>query len=149
MIPPKREFEKVEVDNWINGEISEIQYDLKHAFKTSEGPAVKIKIGLVGYKFPKTTPWMLFSYSKKSNLYALFVDPLVEGSHEYMNFDLDQLKGMKIKVMFEAKGEYQNIVRLRPLDNKLKPDLVYMNQDKATDLGAPEPVELPEDETPF
>lgn len=147
MIPPRREFEKVAVDDWINGEISEITYDLKHQFKTSEGPAVRIKINLFGYKFPKSSPWMLFSYSKMSNLYILFIDPLVEGAREHMNFDLDQLKGMKIKIMFEAKGEYQNIVRLRPSDRKVKPDTVYMNQDKATDLV--EMAEVSDEEPPF
>lgn len=134
-MPPKREFEKVAVDEWINGEISEIQYEMKHAFKTSEGPAVKIKISLVGYKFPKTTPWMLFSYSKKSNIFILFIEPLVEGAYEYMNFDMDQLKGMKVKAMFEQKGEYQNIVRIRPLDKKVTPDPVIMNQTKEVDIA--------------
>lgn len=130
MMPPKREFEKVEVDTWINGVITEIIYDMKHAFKNSEGPAVKIKISLVGYKFPKTTPWMLFSYAKKSNLYILFIEPLVEGAYEYMNFDLDQLKDAQVKIMFEQKGEYQNILRIRPLESKIKPDPVFMNQAK-------------------
>ena len=48
MIPPRREFEKVAVDDWLSGDIADIQYDLKHQFKTSEGPAVKIKINLFG-----------------------------------------------------------------------------------------------------
>lgn len=133
MDAPKRIFEKVAVDEWIAGEISDIQYDMKHAFKNSEGPAVKIKISLEKYKFPKTTPWMLFSYSKKSNLYILFVEPLVEGAYEYMSFDLDQLKNAKVKVMFEQKGEYQNIVRIRPMETKIKPDPTYMNQTKKED----------------
>lgn len=147
MIPPKREFEKVAVDEWIEGTISEIQYDTKHAFKNSEGPAVKIKIALVGYKFPKTTPWMLFSYSKKSNVFSLFVEPLVEGATEYMNLDLDVLKDFKVKVMFEAKGEYQNIVRVRPLNGKVKPDPVFMDQTK--EIDAAETVEVDDSEPPF
>lgn len=147
MLPPARIFEKVAVDEWINGEITEIQYDMKHLFKNSEGPAVKIKIALVGYKFPKTTPWMLFSYSKKSNLFILFVEPLVEGAYEYMNFDLDQLGLAKIKVMFEQKGEYQNILRIRPLENKIKPDPTFMNQEKESQLA--EVSESDDLETPF
>lgn len=147
MMPPKREFEKVSVDEWINGEIVEIQYDIKHLFKASEGPAVKVKISLSDYKYPKTTPWMLFSYSKKSNLFILFVEPLVEGAYEYMNFDLDQLKGAKIKVMFEQKGEYQNILRIRPLSNKIKPDPAFMNQEKESQLA--EVAEIDEDAPPF
>lgn len=135
MMPPRKEFEKVKVDEWINGEISEITYDMKHAFKKSEGPAVRLKIAMSGYKFPKPTPWMLFSYSKMSNLYILFVEPLVEGAYEYMNFDLDQLKGMKVKVMFEQKGDYQNILSVRPLNGKVKPDVVPMDQTKEADIA--------------
>jgi len=148
MIPPTRIFEKVAVDEWLSGEITEIQYDMKHLFKASEGPAVKIKIAIVGYKFPKTTPWMLFSYSKKSNLFILFVEPLVEGALEYMSFDLDQLKAAKIKVMFEQKGEYQNILRIRPLENKIKPDPAFMNQEKESQIADVAEVEN-DDQVPF
>ena len=148
MIPPRKVFETVKVDEWINGEISEITYDMKHAFKKTEGPAVRIKISLVGYKYPKMTPWMLFSYSKKSNLFILFVEPLIEGAYEYMNFDLDQIKGMKIKLMFEQKDQYQNIVRVRPLAEKIKPDAVPMSQAKEPDYA--ETLEDPNvEEIPF
>lgn len=140
MKPPKREFEKVEVDAWLNGEISSIEYDTKHEFKESIAPAIKIKISVAGYKFPKSTPWMLFSYAKKSNVYKLFVEPLVEGAYEYMDFDLDQLKGMRVKVMFTAKGEYQNITMVRPLENKVLPNPIFMNQEKASQI---------DEETPF
>lgn len=132
MQPPKRVFEKIACDEWLTGEIAEIQYDMKHAFSNGEGPAVKVKLSIQGYKFGKSTPWMLFSYSKKSNLYSLFVEPLVDGAAEYMAFDLDQLKGMQIKVMFEQKGEYQNILRMRPAENKIKADPTFMNQEKST-----------------
>ncbi len=141
MMPPKRQFEKVKVDEWIEGVISDIEYDPKHAFKNSEAPAVKLKINMVGYKFPKSTPWMLFSYSKTSNLYTLFVEQLVEGATPYMSLDLDVLKGAKIKVMFETSGEYQNIFGIRPFDKKIKPDPVFMNQAKGSDLADVEEIE--------
>lgn len=133
MYPPKKEFEKYDVDVWLTGTISEIQYDMKHAFKKTEAPAVKIKIAIDGYKTPKSTAWLLFSYAKKSNMYAWFIEPLVEGATEYMEFDLDQIKDMRIKIMLEQSGEYQNILSIRPLDKKIKPDPVMMDQTKGTD----------------
>lgn len=125
MRPPKREYEKVEVDTWINGRITEIEYKVNPPYKSpssgKEYPAVRIALELEGYKQPKRTPFMLFSYAKSSNLYALFVESLVEGAYEYMDLDLDQLKDLRVKVMFEQKGDYQNILRIRPREAKAIP----------------------------
>lgn len=141
MMPPKREFEQVKVDEWINGMITNVEYDMKYKFKTYEGPAVRITIKLEGYNQAKKTLWMSFSYSKKSNLFILFVEPLVEGAFEYMPFDLDQLKDLKVKLMFEQKGQYQNIALVRPIGSKILPAPIKETQE----WDAIEPV----DEVPF
>ena len=119
MKPPKREYEQVKIDDWINGEISDIQYEDEHEFtykgNKSTAPGVKIIMKLEGYKDAKHTRWMYFNYSEKSNLYKKFLVPLVVGAKPNMDFDLDTLKGAKIKVMYSQNGEYQNLEMVRPM----------------------------------
>ena len=132
MLPPVRkkiEYEKVVEDEWLSGIIDEIEYDLEHksTFKGQEkvGPAIKIKMILDGYKFPKSSGWLSFNYSDKSNLYKTFICGLVDNPKPYMTFDPDFLKGMKIKCMYGANPnnpEYQKIVRIKPVGDKVKAD---------------------------
>lgn len=123
MKPPKKEFEQVKVDEWITGEIVDIQYEKEHEFtykgNKSVGPASKILIRLDGYKDKKSTGWWSFNYSEKSNLYKFFINPLVEGATPNMDFDLDNLKHLRIKVMYVQNGEYQNLMAIRPIDSKI------------------------------
>lgn len=103
--------------------IEDIEYDLEHkrVWKGEEkvGPAVRIKIQLEGCKFPKKTPFMSFNYSEKANLYKIFLKGLVEGAVPDMEFDLDALKGMAIKAMYVANGEYDNLTMIKPAKAKL------------------------------
>lgn len=126
MLPPPRPkiaYEQVVVDEWIKGTISEIEYDLKHKsmFKGEQkiGPAVRIKLTLDGYKFPKSSGWMAFVYTEKANLYKTYIKQLVEGAYVDMKFDIDLLKDMPIKVMFVQNEEYQNVSQIRPLGEKI------------------------------
>lgn len=125
MIPPRREFEKVKVDEWISGDITDIQYEQEHEFSykgnKSKGMAARIIFNLDGYKDRKQTGWMGFSYSEKSTLYRVYLSALVEGAKPNMNFDLDLLKNLRIKVMYAQNGEYQNVVMVRPLQDKILP----------------------------
>lgn len=128
MRPPARaklDFEQVKVDEWINGEIEEIKYDQEHK-STFEGkervrPAVRLKFKLEGYNYPHYTRWLTFNYSEKSNLYKNFLLPLVEGAKPDIEFDLDELKGMKIKTMWSQVEEFQNLAMIRPMDKKVMP----------------------------
>lgn len=130
MKPPKREYEQVEVDAWIAGEIVDIIYEEEHEFKTDTGPqklwAVKFILSLDGYKDKKHTRWFTFNYSENSNLYK-FISPLVEGAYPKMDFDLDALRDLRIKVMYVQNGNYQNISMIRPFEAKVlmtwKPDI--------------------------
>lgn len=129
MLPPPRpklEYERVVVDEWLPGVIEEIEYDMqrKSTYKGVEkvGPAIKIKLFLDGYKFPKSSGWMSFIYADKSKLYTTYIVGLVENPKPYMDFDPDVLRGMKIKCMWETNPknpEYQNLVRIRPVGAKI------------------------------
>lgn len=129
MKPPKRdkmEFERIpKYDEWISGSIIDIEYDENHkrSFQGEDktGPCVRFKLGLKGCNFPHRSKWITFSYGEKANLYKNFLLPLVEGAEPYMDLDLDVLKGMAIKSMWSEDGEYDKLVMIRPLGEKLKP----------------------------
>lgn len=127
MKPPKNdkiEYERIPTyDSWIEGTINDIEYDEKHkrSFKGEEkiGPCVRFKFGLVGCSFPHRSRWLTFSYGDKASLYKNFVSVLVEGAKPDMGFDLDALKGMKIKTMWTQDGDFDNLSMIRPLTKKL------------------------------
>lgn len=121
---PKTEFEQVDTTDWILGVISDIQYNetYKRVWQGEEkiGPAVRLKFELEGYKFPHYSGWLSFGYSERSNLYKKYISSLVEGAIPDMDFDLDQLKGLPVKIMFKQNGEYQNVELIRPVNGKVK-----------------------------
>lgn len=139
MKPPKRdtsnmEYEKVKTDDFVAGVIEAIQYEEKHLFKgygkDEEGnprpdrmaPATRFKFKLEGCEFSHYSSWMSFSYGEKSNLYSKYLLPLVEGAVHDMDFDLDQLKGMKVKTLWvDKKSGFQAVETIRPIGKKIKP----------------------------
>jgi hypothetical protein len=137
MIPPSRklEYEKIKTDDFVTGEIKEIKYDLerKSTWKGVEkvGPACRIIFSVDGYQYPHGTGWMSFNLSEKSNLFKKYVLALVEGAEEYMEFDLDQLIGMKVKMMWSDKGDFQHIEVIRPVGSKIIP--VFNKEEKKTE----------------
>lgn len=146
MIPKKKVFEQVVVDEWISGEIVDIQYEQDHEF-THKGnkkiaDAVKILIRLDGYHDSKSTGWWTFNYAEKSNLYNLFIKSLVAGATPNMEYDLDNLKNMKIKVMYSQNGEYQNLTMVRPL--KMNGGVTGIRKETVA-----MPDEIPDEEVPF
>ena len=153
MKPPKSEkidYEKVSVDDFVTGTIAEIQYDKEHLFKGFDGsadkkrPAARFKFALDGYNYPHYSRWMSFSYGEKSNLYLKYLVPLVENAQPDMDFDLDLLKGMKVKTLWSEKNGFQNIETIRPIGRKfafLPGELPVIQMDES---------ELqPDDEVPF
>ena len=132
MKPEKKEFseqyELVETDDFLPGIISDIKYDLTHKmnYKGQEkvGPAVKIKFLLDGYKSPHFSKWLSFNYHEKSNLYKNYLAVLVDKAEPYMDFDLDSLKGLKVKVLWAQKTTddgkiFQYPETVRPMDGKI------------------------------
>lgn len=129
MRPPKREktdFEKVTTEDFTICTIIEIQYDLEHKFKGFQGaedkvkPAVRFKFEVEGYKFSHFSRWMSFSMGEKATLYLKYVSSLVEGAEPDMDLDLDVLKGVKCKILWAEKNEFQFPETVRPIGKKLE-----------------------------
>lgn len=127
---PKQPLEKLPTNNFVDGFIEDIIYESEHTFKgygkdekgnpkpDTIASAVRIVILLTGFKYPRKTPWMRFSYSDKATLYKSFIEPLVEGAKPYMKFDLDQIKGLKVRTLWKDKGDFQNLATIIPADGK-------------------------------
>lgn len=131
MRPPKRnktDFERVKSGELISGQIAEVQYDAEHKFKGFQGqpdtvqPAIRFKFKLDGYEFAHFTRWMKFSMGEKSNLYSKYISKLVDGAHADMDFDLDILKGARIKTIWSDNGDFQNIDAIYPEGKKIAVD---------------------------
>ena len=127
MKPPKREdmqFEKLKTDDFIIGEISDVQYEETHTFMKGtqyekQGPAVRFKFKMDGYQHPHYSRWGYFSYGEKSNLYLKYLVPLVEGATPDMDFDLDQLKNLRVRTLWQEKNNFQSIEVIRPVEGKI------------------------------
>lgn len=121
----KMQYEKVKTDDFVIGVIEDIKYEKDHEFtyqgESKKVEAVKIIFHVDGYKYSKQTPWMTFSYGEKTNLYTKYLSSLVDGATPDMDFDLDQLKGLKVKMLWKDKGDYQHIETIRPVGKKVTP----------------------------
>lgn len=146
--PPQQriEYEKVKVDEFLPGVIEDINYEENHKF-TFKGvetvqPGVRFKFKLEGYKHPHYSRWLKFNYGEKANLYKVFLAHLVENAKpDMVDFDLDGVKGMKVKTMWSQNGDFQNLELIRPLNGKVK----YQPSKEAPLADAVES----EDEVPF
>lgn len=128
----RKEFvsEKVPTDEFLTGTIQKVEYEKEHQFKgkfARVSEAVRIVIKLDGYEQLKKTRWMTFNYDEKSALFKLVVQPLVKDAYPYLDFDIQKLEGMKVKVMFsedtfEGKTFY-GVQMLKPAKGKLDIDL--------------------------
>jgi len=124
----KTEFEKVVIDEWLVGEIADVQERLNEnkRFKNKEtgedevrsAQEVRFVFELEGYSFKHYSRWMTISTHKESNLFKKYLSKLL-AEPAGSDIDLDQLKGMKVKTMWdndEWNGQtYQNIVQIKPL----------------------------------
>jgi hypothetical protein len=125
MKPPKRsyEYEKVSTGDFVVGVIDTIQYEELHDFKfegkAKQAPACRFKFVINGYAYPHYSGWMTFNYGKKSNLYTKYLVNLVENAFPDMDFDLDNLRGLKVKMLWANRGEYQHVETIRPDGQKV------------------------------
>ena len=62
---------------------------------------------------------MRFNVGEKSNLYRKYLVKLVEGITPDADFDIDHLRGMKIKTLWEEQNDFQNIESIFPLEKKI------------------------------
>jgi hypothetical protein len=129
MRPPKREktdFEKVTIEDFTICTIEDIAYDMEHKFTGFQGaedkikPAVRFKFKVEGYQYHHYSRWMSFNFGEKSNLFLKYLVPLVEGAKPDMDLDLDVLKGMKIKILWAEKNEFQFPETIRAIGKKIE-----------------------------
>lgn len=128
----RKEFvsEKVPTDEFLTGVIQKVEYEKEHQFKgkfARVAEAVRVVIKLDDFDQLKKTKWMSFKYDEKSTLFKMVVQPLVKDAFPYMDFDIQKLEGMKVKVMFsedtfEGKTFY-GVQMLKPAKGKLDIDL--------------------------
>ena len=126
MMPPeqKKDFERVPLyDEWLKTEIVEIIYDMEHK-SIYQGtarvkPAVRFVLKIDGMTHEKKTRWMTFNYSENAYLYKTYIMELVANPIPFMKFDIDALKGMKIKTMWKANGEWDNLIGVRNISPKV------------------------------
>lgn len=138
MKPPKMPIEKVSTDDFIVGTLTELVYDMDHEFKSKfhtepqNAPAIKFVFELDGYKEKKTSGWLKFNLHEKSNLYKKYVASLVENAVPYMDFDVAQLKGVRVKLLFKDAddGKYQHIDSIRPIGAKITNDPTFVDADE-------------------
>lgn len=147
-MPPKRamNYEKVKTDDFISGVIEDVQYDPAHkfTFKGTESVAhgVRLKFKLDGYQYSHFSRWMKFNYGEKSNLYQKYLLPLVENAKSDMEFDLDQLKGIPVKTLWNEKNDFQGVETIRPIGKKVTALNVYAPKSDLAEV-------VEEDEVPF
>lgn len=142
MQPPKQVFEKVKTDDFVIGTIDSYEYDEKHEFIGKDGtkvsPAIRFVFIIEGMEYPKKSKWMTFSYHEKSGLYLKYLSSLVKDAKPKMAFDLDQLVGMKIKMLWkdDTNPDYQKLDSIRPLGEKII--AIDMSVSTATKPSVPE-----------
>jgi len=124
------DFESVQIDEWITGSILDVEHRLNENKKvkdkltgemtTKSAQELRLILGLDGYAFNHNSRWLTASMNKESNFYKNFVAKLMPDVKPNTDFDSDELKGMKVKVMYENtewQGKtYQNISAIRPLN---------------------------------
>ena len=159
--PPKfdGEYERVRHDDFVKGVIEEIQEEPEHEFpvwkKGADGKSVKtgtnkffgirFKFSLEGYKFPKYSRWMKFLYSELSTLYNKYIANLVEGATPNMDLDIQDLKGMEVKTLWDNK-DFQGLVTIMPASGvKMAKTALSVRQDAndADTDSLPEDDEIP------
>lgn len=127
MKPPKQEtktFEKLQIDEWLTGTIKEIQYDLERKWtwqgEESVKPGIRFVFAVEGYEYPHYSGWLKFNLNEKSNLYKRYVSALVKDAKPDMDVDIDILKGMKVRMMWEEnENGYQRVLKIKPVANKV------------------------------
>jgi len=155
----KTDFEKCPLDDFTQATIKDIQLEQTHIFKGFPGaedktcPAVRFVFEVEGMKFQHYSRWMKFNYGEKANLYVKFLSTLVEGAEPDMDFDLEALKGMKIKILWAEKNGFQFPETVRPQGKKV-PMLkeIQVEDELAPDEDVPEHIkkeQSKDEEVPF
>lgn len=162
------EYERVQIDEWIKGEIVEVQdrVNENRKYKDENGEwqvrtaeECRFKLDLEDYQYNHYSRWMTISTNKASNLYVKYLKAMFPDLEPEQTVDLDKLVGQKVKTMWdqdERNGNiYQFISKIRRLSDE--PLNIVVEEDGKDDDGFPgnkEPLpsergELKEDDVPF
>ena len=117
-------FERVESGDFIKGVIEDVHVEESHVFKgfadnpDATAPGVRFVFRLDGYEHKHYSRWMKASTHEKANLMVKYISQLVENAVPYMSIEIELLKGMKIKTLWNDK-KFQSIETIRPDGAKL------------------------------
>ena len=129
----KLEYEKVLIDEWINGEIVDVQEfkDVEQQYTNDEGEVdvrrvtkVRFKFNLEEYVYGHYSKKMTASMNEKSNLFKFLRQIYGDRLLPDIAVDLDKLKGLKVKTMWDEvtlpnDNIFQWTDKIRPLENNL------------------------------
>lgn len=126
------DFEKVKIDEWINGEIVEVQerlgVDRKYKDKDTgetkirKVDEVRLKLTLEGYEYHHYSRWMTLSTNENSNLYKKYIQSLFGSKFPPDTIlDVERLTGLQVKTMWDETltkqgGMFQFIGKIRLLN---------------------------------
>ena len=155
----KMDYERVEVDVWVTGTIADVQERLNEhrRYKNQETGEWEEKaveecrfvFELDGYKFKHYSRWMTLSSHKKANLFKKYLRGMLEEqATPDADYNLDLLKGVKIKTMWEETiapdGDvFQSILSIRAVGEI--PDIRMPEEKSAEEKQSPKE----EEEIPF
>jgi hypothetical protein len=124
MKPQRQEYEKVDINDFTTGVIEKVQYEKEHKFKFQDketiAEGVRFKFKLIGYEHPHYSRWMKFNYGVKSNLYGKYLVPLVENPMPDMDFEIENLEGLKVKILWSERNGFYNVETIRPANGRVK-----------------------------
>lgn len=121
-------YERVKIDDFINGAIEKVEYEEKHEFKGQYGgifEAVRFKFRLDGYKHLHASRWLKFSYADKATLFQKYLSALVEDAKPHMDFDVEMLEGLNVRTIWKEEKDkqgriWQDVQLIKPSGAKIK-----------------------------
>lgn len=126
------EFERVKIDEWVEGSITEIQERLNEnrkykdketgEWKVRSVEEVRFVFQLEGYEFKHYSRWMTKSVGKESNLFKKYLHKLLPELVSNKPVDLGKLKEIKVKMMWDQEigkdgNIYQFVANIKPLQD--------------------------------
>ena len=140
VIKPNKNFdyERVEIDIWINGTILDIQERLNknrkykdeetNEWKTKEVEEIRFVFELDGCQYKHYSRWMTKSISERSNLFKKYLKKLLPNITPDSPVDLEGLKNLKVKTMWDEEigkdgSTYQHVANIKSLQDV--PDISF------------------------
>ena len=163
----KMDYEKVNIDEWISGEIEEVQARLNKEKKFTdrktgesgirEAEEVRFKFKLDGYEYAHYSRWNTKSLNDKSNLVKKYLRNLIPDLNPQEAVDLSVLNGMRVKTMWDEQlfngNMYQFIANIKRLVKEESKELEIDEKEEGKDFKLEEKKDDEEikldDTTPF